>query len=150
VIVPIPTLLFKIVNPETFNDDVHVITLLSIVVPDTFNDDIHVVTLFNVVLPDIFNDDVHVVTLFNVVLPDIFNDDIHVILCVPLVNKAPLNTAGNLVVLSVDMQSILPFGLNDNVGFVVFCINLALSAINSKRELILLAPNKSAIPSVLV
>jgi hypothetical protein len=124
--------------------------LFNVVLPDIFNDDVHVVTLFNVVLPDIFNDDVHVVTLFNVVLPDIFNDDIHVILYVPLVNKAPLNTAGNLTELSVDVQSIRPVGLNDMMGFVVFCINLALSAINSKRELILLAPNKSAIPSVLV
>ena len=67
-----------------------------------------------------------------------------------MVNKAPLNTAGNLTELSVDVQSIRPVGLNDMMGFVVFCINLALSAINSKRELILLAPNKSAIPSVLV
>ena len=124
--------------------------MFNVVLPDIFNDDVHVVTLFNVVLPDIFNDDVHVVLFDNVVNPDIFNDDIHVILRVPLVNKAPLNTAGNLVVLSVDMQSILPFGLNDNVGFVVFCINLALSAINSNRECTLLDPNKSAIPSVLV
>ena len=131
-IVPIPTLLFKIVNPETFNDDVHVKVLFIIVVPDTYNE------LFIVVLFD------------NVVKPDIFNDDIHVILCVPLVNKAPLNTAGNLTVLSVDVQSIRPVGLNDIMGFVVFCINLVLSAINNKRVFSLLAPNTSAIPSVLV
>ena len=63
------------------------------------------------------------------VKPDIFNDDIHVILRAPFVNRAPLNTAGNLTVLSVDVQSIYPVELIDMMGFVVFCINLVLSAI---------------------
>ena len=43
-----------IVNPDTFNEDMHDVTLFNVVTPDTFNDDIHDVTLFNVVVPDIF------------------------------------------------------------------------------------------------
>ncbi len=53
-------------------------------------------------VPDAFNQLFFVVLFDNVVKPDIFNDDIHVILRAPWVNKAPLNTAGNLTVLSVD------------------------------------------------
>ena len=101
----------------------------------------------SLVLPETFNDDPHVVILFNVVLPEIFNDDIHVIWYVPFVNKAPLNTAGNLVVLSVDVQSKRPVGFIDTTGFVAFCINFVLSAINNNLVLILLAPNNNAIPS---
>ena len=101
----------------------------------------------NVVKPETFNDDVHVV-LFNVVNPDIFNDDTHVILYVAFVNIAPLNTAGNLVVPSVDVQSNRPDGFNTRIEFVAFCVNFALSPINKTRELSLFVPNKRATPSV--
>ncbi len=40
--------------------------------------------------------------------PDPFNDDISVTLAVKLVNKAPLDIAGNLAAPSVDVQSNLP------------------------------------------
>ncbi len=71
---PIPTLLFKIINPETFNDDVHVKVLFIIVVPDTYNDLFIVVLFDNVVKPDIFNDDVHVALLCSVVVPDTYHE----------------------------------------------------------------------------
>ncbi len=58
-----------------------------------------------------------------------FNEDIHVILYIPSVYKAPLKTAGNLVVLSVDAQSNRPVGSIDTTGFVAFCINFVPSAI---------------------
>jgi hypothetical protein len=77
-----------------------------------------------------------------------WNVDIHVISYVPFVYKAPLKTAGNLVVLSVDVQSNLPVGFIDTMGFVAFCINFVLSAINNNLVLILLAPNSKATPSV--
>ena len=115
-----------------------------------YNGALIVVKLFSVVIPDTFNELFTVVLFDNVVIPDIFNDDIHVILNVPFVYKAPLNTAGSLVVLSVDVQSKRPVGLIDTIGFVVFCINLVLSPINNNRDVVLLAPNKRAIPSVLV
>ncbi len=62
--------------------------------------------------------------LFNVVLPEKFNEDIHAILHVPFVYNAPLKTAGNLVVLSVDAQSNLPVGFIDTTGFVAFVLFL--------------------------
>jgi hypothetical protein len=105
-------------------------------------------TLFNVVNSETFNDDPHVVMLFNVVLPETFNEDIHVIIYVQFVYKDPLKTAGNLVVLSVDVQSNRPVGYIDTTGFVAFCINFVLTAINNNLVLILLAPNTKAIPSV--
>ena len=74
----------------------------------------------NVVYPETLNDDIHVVALFKVVNPDTFNDDIHVVLHVSLVNRAPLNTAGNLKDPSVDVQSNLPVGFIETIGFVVF------------------------------
>jgi hypothetical protein len=109
-----------------------------------------VVKLFNVVIPDTFNELFIVVEFDNVVKPDILNDDMHVILYVAFVNKAPLNAAGNLTELSVDVQSKRPAGFIDTIGFVVLCVNFLLSAINNKRVFTLLAPNTSAIPSVLV
>ena len=82
-----------------------------------------VVILFNNVLPLTFNDDPHVVILFNNVFPETVNVDIHVISYIPFVYKAPLKIAGNLVVLSVDVQSNLPVGFIETIGFVAFCIN---------------------------
>ncbi len=38
-IVPIPTLLLKIVTPDTFNDDLHVVALFNVALPDIFNVD---------------------------------------------------------------------------------------------------------------
>ncbi len=90
----------------------------------------------------------HVVALFNVVNPDTFNDDINVVLHVVLVNRAPLNTAGNLNDPSVDVQSNLPVGFKEIIEFAVFCIRLALSPMNKQRELSLLRPNNNATPSV--
>ncbi len=104
----------------------------------------------NIVTPDMFNDDIHVVALLKVVTPDTFNDDIHVVLHVAFVNIAPLNTAGNLKDPSVDVQSNLPVGFIETIGLVVFWVNLALSPINNKRLLTLLAPNNQATPSVAV
>ena len=46
--------MFNVVNPDTFNDDIHVVLFDKVVNPDTFNDDMHVVLLFNIVVPDIF------------------------------------------------------------------------------------------------
>jgi hypothetical protein len=37
-----------------------VVLFLNVVTPDTFNDDIHVVTLFNVVFPEVFNVEMNV------------------------------------------------------------------------------------------
>ena len=79
--------------------------------PDTFNDDIHVVLFHKVVIPDTFNDDIHVVVFDNVVIPDTFNDDIIETFAVELVNIAPLKTAGNLHDPSIDVQRNLPVGL---------------------------------------
>ena len=104
----------------------------------------------NVVFPDTFNDDKHVVVFDNVVNPDTFNDDINVVLYVVLVNIAPLNTAGNRVAPSVDVQSNLPVGFKEITEFVAFCVNLALSPMNKQRELSLLMPNNNATPSVAV
>ena len=95
----------EVVEPFIFNE------LFDNVEPDIFNDDKQV-TFFNNVEPDTFNEDKQVALLFNVVNPDIYNDDIKVVLYTPSVNKAPLKTAGNLVVLSVDVQS------NLSVGFI--------------------------------
>ena len=81
------------------------VKLFNVVFPKKFNDDTCVEALLKVVVPDTFNELLIVVILFNVVNPDTFNDDIHVILYVELVYKAPLKTAGNLVELSVDVQS---------------------------------------------
>ena len=87
--------------------------------------------------------------MFNVVVPDTYNVDLNETLKVPSVNIAPLNDAGNLVVLSVDIQSNLPkFGCNAIMGFVAFCANFVLSPINNTRELTLLIPSKRATPSV--
>jgi hypothetical protein len=72
--------------------------------------------------PDKFNDDVHVI-LFNDVNPETFNDDVHVILFVAFVNIAPLNTAGNVFVPSVDVQSNHPDGFDTRNEFIVFCVN---------------------------
>ena len=79
--------------------------------------------------------------------PDIFNDEIHVILYVAFVYIAPLKTAGNLADPSVDVQSKRPVGLIETTELVVFCVNLALSAIHSTLEFTLLAPNTRATPS---
>jgi hypothetical protein len=65
--------LFKMVNPDTNNDEIFVVALFNIVVPDTYNELLIVVILFNIVIPDTFNDDVHVV-LFNVVNPETNNE----------------------------------------------------------------------------
>ncbi len=46
--------------------------------------------------------------------------DLNVTLREPPVYIAPLNDAGILTVLSVDVQSILPAGFIDMIGFVVF------------------------------
>jgi hypothetical protein len=67
---------------------------------------------------------------------------------VPFVYKAPLKTAGNLIELSVDVQSNLPVGFVETTGFFAFCINFVLSAINNKFVFVQLAPNIKAIPSV--
>ncbi len=53
-----------------------------------------------------------------------FNEDIHVILYEPFVYKAPLKTAGNLVVLSVDVQSNRPVGFIDTTGLLHFVLIL--------------------------
>ncbi len=53
-----------------------------------------------------------------------------------------------LLLLSVDVQSNLPVGFIDTIGFVEFCINFVLSPINNTLVLILLEPNNKAIPSV--
>ncbi len=71
----------------------------------------------------------------NVVNPETYNDDINFVFNVPSVNIAPLNTAGNLNDPSVDVQSNLPVGFIDTIGFVVFCVNLELSAINNNVNL---------------
>ncbi len=110
------TLLERVVIPDTFNDDIHVVLFDKVVVPEIFNDDIHDVLFDSVVNPDTFNDDTQVVLLFNVVNPDTFNDDINVVLYVALVYIAPLNTAGNLKDLSVDVQSNPPVGFIDTIG----------------------------------
>ena len=47
--------MFNVVNPDTFNDDIHVVLFDSVVNPDIFNDDDNVVALFNIVEPDTFN-----------------------------------------------------------------------------------------------
>ncbi len=54
-----------------------------------------------------------VVALFNVVNPGTYNDNVNVVLYVVSVNIAPLNTAGNLKVPSVDVQSNLPVGFKE-------------------------------------
>ena len=144
----IVVIFFNNTLPFTVNEELQVVILFNIVVPDTYNELLIVVILFNVVLPETFNDDPHVVILFNVVFPETVNVDIHVISYIPFVYKAPLKTAGNLVVLSVDVQSNLPVGFIETTGFVAFCINFVLSAINNNLVLILLAPNNKAIPSV--
>ena len=38
-VVPIPTLPFKVVIPDTFNDDAHVVALFNVAFPDIFNVD---------------------------------------------------------------------------------------------------------------
>ena len=55
----------KVVTPDTFKDDIHVVLLFNVVNPDTFNDDNNVVSLFNVVKPDTFIDDNNVVSFDN-------------------------------------------------------------------------------------
>ena len=121
-------------NPDTFNDDMHVVVFDNGVHPDTFNYDVHVqvVVFDNVVMPD------------NVVVPDTFNDDTNVVLCVVLVYIAPLKTAGNLIDPFVDVQSNLPVGFKEITEFDEFCIKLALSPMNKQRELSLLMPNNNA------
>jgi hypothetical protein len=89
-----------------------------------------------------------VVLLFNEVNPETFNEDIHVILYVPFVYKAPLKTAGDLVVLSVDVQSNLSVEFIETTEFVAFCISFVLSTINNNLVFILLALNNKTIPSV--
>ncbi len=137
----------SIVIPDTFNEVINVVIFFNIVRPDTYNELLIVVASFNIVKPDTNNDDVHVV-LSNVVNPDIFNDYTHVILFVAFVNIAPLNTAGNLIVPSVDVLSNRPAGFNTKTGSVVFCVDFALSPMSKTRELSLFLPNKRATPSV--
>jgi hypothetical protein len=72
---------FKIVKPDTFNEDRIVVLFSNVAVPDIFNDD-SIVTLFNLVSPDTFNDDIIVVLLFNIVEPDIFRvPNIDILFC---------------------------------------------------------------------
>ena len=114
----------NIVKPDTYNEEFIVVILFNNVLPFTVNEELQVVILFNNVLPLTFNDDPHVEILFNVVLPETVNVDIHVISYIPFVYKAPLKTAGNLVVLSVDVQSNLPVGFIETTGFDAFVLIL--------------------------
>ena len=52
---PQSTLPCKVVTPDTFKDDIHVVLWFNVVNPDTFNDDNNVVSLFNVVKPLTFS-----------------------------------------------------------------------------------------------
>ncbi len=45
-------LMMNFVFPETFNDELHVVSKLNVVAPDTFKVDLHVVMLFNRVGPE--------------------------------------------------------------------------------------------------
>ena len=65
----------KVVFPDTFNVDKHVVALDSNALPEMFNDDKHVVTFNNVEFPETFNDDKHVVAFDKVVYPETFNDE---------------------------------------------------------------------------
>jgi hypothetical protein len=69
---------FNLVVDETFNDELHVTTLLNLVKPLTFNVDTQVKAPFILVVPDTFKDELHVVIPFNVVVPDTFKDDNYV------------------------------------------------------------------------
>ena len=55
-VVPLIIVLFnKVVTPETFNEEPHVILLFNVVVPDTYNE-LYVALFCSVVVPDINND----------------------------------------------------------------------------------------------
>ncbi len=50
-----PALLFKIVTPETLNDDIHVVTLFNVAFPDIFNVDENVAGVFKLINVGGFN-----------------------------------------------------------------------------------------------
>ena len=53
--VPLLFVIFKVVVPYTFNDDMHVVVLFNVVVPDTFNVDINVAGLLKLTIEGGFN-----------------------------------------------------------------------------------------------
>ncbi len=56
--------LFKVVNPEIFNDDIIVVLFENTLKSDTFNHDTNEKSLFNVVRPITKNDEINVLLLF--------------------------------------------------------------------------------------